>query len=188
MKKMTGEYGAFSKDVALHLDINKNTLRRWSLELEKHGYEFTRNEKDQRIYYQRDIVALTDFQKLLDKTQSLENTAKAIATKVRDKENADRMLSVFDESNAKVTFTKEEIEALLQQTAEETAVKTAEHLMKRFDDMIERRDKELVHSLQDSMEQRRLEIAMAEETKKVSFWSRIFGKKESNDKVTITPK
>jgi transposase-like protein len=61
-------YGFFSKEVAIQLEINPNTLRRWSIELEKYGYEFTRNEKDQRIYYDRDLVALTDFKKMLHRT------------------------------------------------------------------------------------------------------------------------
>ena len=33
----TESYGYFAKDVALNLDINPNTLRRWSIELEKHN-------------------------------------------------------------------------------------------------------------------------------------------------------
>ena len=57
------EYGMFAKELALNLDINTNTLRRWAIELEEQGYEFSRNDKNQRIYYQRDILALSDFQK-----------------------------------------------------------------------------------------------------------------------------
>jgi hypothetical protein len=39
------EYGFFSKDVALKLDINASTLRQWCLAMEKEekeGYEFQR--------------------------------------------------------------------------------------------------------------------------------------------------
>lgn len=46
-------FGYFSKDVALELKITTSSLRRWSFELEKLGYNFERNEKEQRIYYER---------------------------------------------------------------------------------------------------------------------------------------
>ena len=62
------EYGMFAKELSLNLDINTNTLRRWAIELEEQGYEFSRNDKNQRIYYERDILALSDFQKIIDKT------------------------------------------------------------------------------------------------------------------------
>lgn len=174
------EYGLFSKEVALNLDINPNTLRRWSLELEKVGYEFTRNDKDQRIYYDRDIVVLTDFQKMIDKTQSLENTAKAVAKRAQDKENAEKMLSVIDEKSDKIAFTKDELEDLLKRTAEETAAKTAEILMQKFNDSVEQRDRQLMQGIRQTLEekqhqqeQRLLEIATAQD-EKGSWWSRWF--------------
>ncbi|PFI06562.1 DNA-binding protein, partial [Bacillus cereus] len=49
------EYGYFAQEVAKQLDINTNTLRRWSIELEKMEYIFERNERNQRIYYENDI-------------------------------------------------------------------------------------------------------------------------------------
>ena len=42
---MSNEFGTFSKEVAIHLDINPSTLRRWASELEKQGYKFERNDK-----------------------------------------------------------------------------------------------------------------------------------------------
>ena len=42
-------FGYFAKDVASELEITTSTLRRWSIELEKAGYSFERNEKEQRI-------------------------------------------------------------------------------------------------------------------------------------------
>ncbi|GIN87588.1 hypothetical protein J6TS2_39740 [Heyndrickxia sporothermodurans] len=58
-------FGYFSKDVALELEITTSTLRRWSIELEKLGYVFDRNDKEQRIYYERDFKALRELKKLL---------------------------------------------------------------------------------------------------------------------------
>uniref|UniRef100_C5DB37 Putative DNA binding protein n=1 Tax=Geobacillus sp. (strain WCH70) TaxID=471223 RepID=C5DB37_GEOSW len=171
-----GEFGALAKEVSLFLDINPNTLRRWSIELEKCGYVFQRDEKDRRIYYKRDILALTEFKKFLEKTQSLENAAKAVVESVKDRENAEKTLSVIVQNSDKITFTKEELEAYTKRIVEETAQKTAEQILHKFNQTLEQRDRQLVQSLQQTMEQRRLELAAATEEKQ-SFWSRLFGKK-----------
>lgn len=172
------EFGAFAKEVAIHLEINVNTLRRWSLELEKAGYNFTRNEKEQRIYYKRDLVVLTDFQRLLGKTQSLENTAKAVVSKVKEENNAEKMLSVFVEEEDNIVFKKEELEALIQKTADESAKRTANILFEKFNDSIERRDREFMLQIkqqQEMKQQQLLELAMSKE--KTSFFSRLFKKR-----------
>lgn len=177
------EYGLFSKEVALNLDINPNTLRRWSLELEKEGYEFTRNDKDQRIYYDRDMLVLTDFQKMIEKTQSLENAAKAVVKRAQDKKNAEKMLSVIVQEDDKMAFTKEELEELLKKTAEETAARTAEHLLQKFNDSLEQRDRQLMQGIRQTFEekqeqQRQLLLETAATQEKQPFWARWFGKKE----------
>lgn len=170
---MSQEFGVFAKQAALRLEINTNTLRRWSIELERHGYEITRNEKGQRIYYERDMMVLVDFQKILGKTQSLENTGKRVVSMVKDQKNTEKMLGVIDEKDDKVSFTKDELEELLQRQSE----KTAEAIFKRMDDVMEQRDRQLVQRLNDSMEQKRLELAAAEQEEKPSFWSKVFGLK-----------
>ncbi|PHE38059.1 DNA-binding protein [Bacillus pseudomycoides] len=175
---MMNEFGVFAKEVAIHLEINVNTLRRWSLELEKAGYSFTRNEKEQRIYYKRDLVVLTDFQRLLGKTQSLENTAKAVVSKVKEENNAEKMLSVFVEKGDNIVFTKEELEVLIQKTADESAKRTANILFEKFNDSIERRDRELMFQIKQQQEikqQQLLELAISKE--KTSFFSRLFKKR-----------
>jgi DNA-binding transcriptional MerR regulator len=48
----------FTKDVASNLDIKTSTLRKYCLLLENAGYKFERNEKDQRIFYDEDLVTL----------------------------------------------------------------------------------------------------------------------------------
>lgn len=48
--KPMNEFGYFSKYVAMELRVTTSTLRRWSIELEKCGYNIERNEKEQRIY------------------------------------------------------------------------------------------------------------------------------------------
>lgn len=62
--KNAEEFGYFAKDVAVDIEITTSTLRRWSNELEKEGYTFQRNVKDQRIYYERDFKAFRELKKM----------------------------------------------------------------------------------------------------------------------------
>jgi hypothetical protein len=61
------EYGLFSKDAALKIDVQPGTMRQWCIAIEKEGYKFKRNEKDQRIFYERDIKMLFELKTKLKK-------------------------------------------------------------------------------------------------------------------------
>ena len=63
--KNANEYGYFVKETLTELEITSSTLRRWSIALEDQGYKFTRNERNQRIYYERDYKAISHLKKLL---------------------------------------------------------------------------------------------------------------------------
>ena len=171
------EYGMFAKELSLNLDINTNTLRRWAIELEEQGYEFSRNDKNQRIYYERDILALSDFQKIIEKTQSLEITAKAVVSKVNDKKNAEMMLGVIEDSKDKIVFSKEELDDLINRVADEAVERAAEHFSQKFMDVIEQRDRKLIHNLTQTMEQKQLEVAAAIEEEKPGLFARFFKKR-----------
>ena len=170
------EYGMFAKELALNLEINTNTLRRWAIELEEQGYEFSRNDKNQRIYYERDIVALSSFQKIIEKTQSLENTAKAVVSKINDKKNAEKMLSVIEVDKDKIVLSKEELDELINKVANEAVERAAEQFSRKFMDVIEQRDRKLIHNLTETMEQKRLEVAATTVEEKTGFFSRLFKK------------
>jgi DNA-binding transcriptional regulator YhcF (GntR family) len=161
------EYGSFSKEVAISLEINPNTLRRWSLELEKQGYSFSRNEKDQRIYYDRDILTLNDFRKLLEKTQSLENAAKAAVKRASDKVNAEKTLSVIGEESDKITLSKEHLEELIERSVKKAVEEEREAMFKIFEhkmnSMIESRDSMLMESIRTAQETKQLLLATKEE-------------------------
>lgn len=68
-----------ASDVASQLDIAKDTLRAYSLELERAGYEFKRNNRNQRDYSDYDVSILNAFL-TLSKTYGL--TLKESASKV----------------------------------------------------------------------------------------------------------
>ncbi|EJR90567.1 hypothetical protein IKE_05954 [Bacillus cereus VD196] len=69
------EYGYFAQEAARQLDINTNTLRRWSIELEKMDYVFERNERRQRIYYDNDINILKQMKEYLNQNWKLDEAA-----------------------------------------------------------------------------------------------------------------
>lgn len=59
------DFGFFAKIVAEKIGIGKDTLRTWSLKLEAEGVEFERNERNQRIYYQKDVIMLENMKELV---------------------------------------------------------------------------------------------------------------------------
>jgi DNA-binding transcriptional MerR regulator len=76
------EFGTFAKEVAVNLDISTSNLRKWSLLLEDAGYEFERNEKNQRIYYDRDINVLSQMKFVLEKDRNIDNAIKVVMARV----------------------------------------------------------------------------------------------------------
>ncbi|MBP1944649.1 DNA-binding protein [Cytobacillus luteolus] len=174
------EYGLFSKDVALKLNINSSTLRQWCLSMEKEGYEFERNDKDQRIFYNRDITVLLDIKNEIEKTRNRDNAIKSIVSREKATNNTEKTLSVNEENRDIITVSKEDLAELIQSSVEKAIEKEREAMFKAFEkklnDTIEHRDRYLVHQLNESMEQKRLEIAATQEEKPKGFLSRLFGK------------
>lgn len=168
----TESYGYFAKDVALNLDINPNTLRRWSIELEKHNYSFERNNKNQRIYYERDFKAFRELKKLLANDVALEDALKAVVSMDLDNKNAIQTPSVHKEE---IRISKNELQDLIHKTVKQAVEEEREAMLKAFEhkinDVVEQRDRVLTTQLQNALEERRLEIAAATEEKKWwKFW------------------
>lgn len=175
------EYGFFSKDVALKLDINASTLRQWCLAMEKEGYEFHRNDKEQRIFYERDINLLFELKNLIEKTRNRDDAIKTIVSRHKSVENAEKMLSVNENERDNITVSKSDLEELIQKSVEKAIEKEREVMFQalemKLSDTIEQRDRYLIHQLNESMEQKRLEIAAAQEDeRKKGFFARLFGK------------
>ena len=168
----TESYGYFAKDVALNLDINTNTLRRWAIELEKHGYTFERNENNHRIYYERDFKALRELKKLVANDVALENALNAVISMDLDSKNAVRTPSVHKDE---IRVSRSELEDLIHKTVKHAVEEEREAMLKafeqKFNDVVEQRDRILTTQLQNTLEERRLEIAAATEEKKWwKFW------------------
>ncbi|MEF3225947.1 MerR family transcriptional regulator, partial [Campylobacter jejuni] len=85
-----GSFGYFAKDVASDLEVTTSTLRRWSIELEKLGYQFERNDKEQRIYYERDFKAFRELKKLLSNSVPFVDAIKAVVSMDLENKNASK--------------------------------------------------------------------------------------------------
>lgn len=175
----TNNFGYFAKDVAAELELTTSTLRRWSIELEKAGYSFERNEKEQRIYYERDFKAFRELKKLLSNSVFFIDAIKAVVSTDLDNKNALKTPSVFTDE---VRLSKQELHDLVHKAVKDAIEEEREAMFDAFEhkmnDVVEKRDRFITQQLHQSLEEKRLEIAATkeenEETK--SWWKKLFGK------------
>lgn len=111
------DFGYFAAEVCKELNLNSNTLRKWSLAMEDSQYKFERNPRNQRIYYEKDIALLKRMKDLMaDGSRTLED---AVQTLINGQENAEITHSVLVQKNSKVTV-KERYQEDLFSIFEET--------------------------------------------------------------------
>jgi DNA-binding transcriptional MerR regulator len=171
----TSNFGYFAKDVASELEITTSTLRRWSIELEKAGYSFERNEKEQRIYYERDFKAFREMKKLLANSVAFVDAIKAVSSMDLDDKNASLTPSVYKQE---LRLSKSELQEIVHTAVKEAIDKEREAMFQAFEnkmnDVVEKRDRIITQQLNKSLEEKRLEIAATQEEKK-SWWRKFFG-------------
>lgn len=181
------EYGYFAKDVAADLEVTTSTLRRWSIELEKAGYKFERNEKDQRIYYDRDFKAFRELKKLISNSVVLIDAINAVVSMDVESLNASQTPSVYrEETRLTRQFLEEildeKINKAMQQAFEEgrqQGQKEIKEMMKKIEKRSEERDENLmsvIRSIREEKEEVKQLIAASQEQAKKTFWQRLFSK------------
>jgi len=181
------EYGYFAKDVAADLEVTTSTLRRWSIELEKAGYKFERNEKDQRIYYDRDFKAFRELKKLISNSVVLIDAINAVVSMDVEGLNASQTPSVYrEETRLTRQFLEEildeKINKAIQQAFEEgrqQGHKEIKEMMKKIEKRSEERDENLmsvIRSIREEKEEVKQLIAASQEQAKKTFWQRLFSK------------
>jgi DNA-binding transcriptional MerR regulator len=179
-----------TKEVSLTLGIGDSTLRKWCLALEKNAYKFLRNDRDQRLYVESDLVVLKHFQKLVqDHNMQLENAAALVVDRFGK--------GAFEPGTGIVPVEKEEERRDLERSNSEVIQQLQEHirtqqeymerqelfnqgLLKRLDqqqkyieERLDVRDQTLLESLREVQETKKL-IATAQEKK--GFLARLFNK------------
>lgn len=164
-------------DVCTLLKTKESTLRKYALLLQEVGYHFETNDKGQRAYYNKDVIALKKLIEIKNSpNMTLEQSANAVMTWLKNSNVSLRAIEDerHNEShNDDIKELKEVIQVL---------VKKMDQQQKYFEERFERmeRDRELITDLRDSMketqQQYQLQIAAAEEEKKKGFFTRLFGK------------
>lgn len=173
---MENEFGYFSKDVAIELEITTSTLRRWSIELEKQGYSFQRNEKEQRIYYERDFKAFRELKKLLANSVPFTDSIKSVVTRDFENENAQKMPSVYSEI---MRLSKREVEDIVKKAIEDEREILLDALEKRMSDTIEMRDRLVTQQLRSAIDESKKQLTAASHpSEKKTWWQRLFKKEK----------
>ncbi|WP_242303266.1 MerR family transcriptional regulator [Bacillus cereus group sp. BfR-BA-01495] len=188
------DYGYFAKTVSENLGISPNTLRRWSLELEKVGYEFDRSDSNKRIYYEKDIKAFRELKSLLDAAVSMENATKTIVNTTETRENELVTPIVREQRKTDlqpVSANQEDFKLMMQQVMSEIASNTIQPLMEELKDvkseLLEQREenKRLSEMLQLQLSQ--TEKNVSEKSDQLLLESGLI-KKQLEDKTTENEK
>lgn len=166
------QLGYFAKEVALQLDINPSTLRRWCLELEKAGYTFTRNENNQRIFYESDFKAFRKLKELLNKSISMNNAVHAVISMVQ---TISQTPTVQQNNGDEARLSVRDLQEIIQQEVKKAMEAEREILLdaieQKLSNQIEKRDRELMASLKELQETKLLAAATEENKKKwYQFW------------------
>ncbi|MFP7176855.1 DNA-binding protein [Priestia filamentosa] len=181
----TSKYGYFAKNVAINLEVTTSTLRRWSIELEKAGYTFERNDKDQRIYYQHDINAFKRLKKLISEGTILIDAINTVVSMDSETIDAQKTPSVYQsETRLTVQHIEEildkKINKAIQKAYEDGRKQGQEETLKQIERLEQRsneRDEKLMsifRALQEEKEEVKQLIAISKEEKKKNFWQRFF--------------
>jgi DNA-binding transcriptional MerR regulator len=173
---MENEFGYFSKDVAHELEITTSTLRRWSILLEKEGYVFHKNEKEQRIYYERDFKVFRELKKLLSNSVPVADAIKAVASRDFESENAEQTPSVYSEM---IRLSKRELEGIVKKAIEDEREILLDALDKKMSETIEMRDRMLTQQLRKTFEESQKLIAATQSEEKISWWKKLFKRSSS---------
>lgn len=174
----TNHFGYFAKDVATELEITTSTLRRWSIELEKAGYTIERNEKEQRIYFERDFKALRELKKLLSHSVSFVDAIKAVTSMDLESQNATWTPSAYKQE---LRLSKHELQEVIHQEVKKAVEEEREMMFQVFEqkmkDTIEMRDIQVTLAMQNTLEEKQQElVATLENQPQKSWWKRLFSK------------
>lgn len=162
-----------SNDIATNLNIQESTLRKYCLILEENGYEFLKNERGHRAFFDNDLIAFKKFLEFKDKADmSLKEAAKAVTAwksgfivTEHDTDNQ-RYISRYDDlvnefkefRESQNEFNKELLNQLQKQ-------------QEYIDSRLEERDQKLMLSLKETLEtKKQLALANSQKKKWWKFW------------------
>lgn len=173
------------KEINAILEVSESTGRKWCLSLEKKGYMFIRNDRNQRLFTEHDLDALQKFQALLKETNMpLDNASDIIISRFGKGAFEERTVSVrekIEDERRSLERSDETIEKLINHIQkQEEYMKRQElfnqNLLQRLDEQekyilsrLEDRDQALTTSLRE-LHQTQKAIAASQEKKWWEFW------------------
>lgn len=162
-----------SSDIAANLNIQESTLRKYCLILEENGYEFLKNERGHRAFFDNDLIALKKFVVFKDEADmSLKQAAKAVVTwnngfsvtecdteKSRYIARYNDLVNEFKEfRESQNTFNQELLYQLQKQE-------------QYIENSLKERDQKLMMALKETLEEKKqLAITTSEKKKWWKFW------------------
>lgn len=163
----------WAKDIAELLDISTSNLRRWSIDLENEGYSFYRDEHHRRAYLEKDIMPLKKLKEFLANNMSKNDAVKAVVSMFPTDDNGVITIPVIKDE---VRLSRLELQEIVQEAVREAVEEEREAMFKFFEhkmnDTFETRDRILTQQLQLTLEERKLEIAAAQDKKWWRFWEK----------------
>jgi DNA-binding transcriptional MerR regulator len=161
----------WAKDIAELLEITTSNLRRWSIDLENAGYRFYRDEHNRRAYLEKDIMPLKKLKEFLANNMSKNDAIKAVVSMFPQDKNSVFTIPVNDET---LRLSKRELHEIVHEAVKKAVEEEREMMFRAFEikmnDNLEKRDRLLTQQLQTTLEERRLEIAAAQDKKWWQFW------------------
>ncbi len=165
-------------EVAKMLGVSTDTVRAWALRLEEKGFQFPRDEHDRRGFLMGHVMMFRYLSSLTqDRKTSLDNAIDTVILKFAAESENEIMPSVIEEPDNALIPRFDAVFGSIQALSErldqqeQTQKKILEH-MQRQEEAQERRDQQLMQTLREIQDLRRLE---AEQIKK-SFWRGLFKK------------
>lgn len=154
------------KDIALALYAGDSTIRKWCLALEEEGYLFSRTDNNRRVFFERDLVVLRYFQKLVQvQNMSMQNAARIVAPKFKDatfeQENVNNSAPALRSDTKVMEKVFDEIEQL--KDLNKQLLKRLDEQQSYIEERLSKRDAVLLESLREVQETKKLMIEQKEE-------------------------
>jgi hypothetical protein len=172
-----------TNEIANLLGIGDSTLRKWCLALEKEGYRFIRDDNDNRVFVEHDVIALRQLQEMIKGRKTTIGTAATlIYQRFSRDDRTDRTGIVPYEnprSNERYNSLLEEMkktqQELLEYRSEQQAFNKAllEQLKQQqeyIENSIKIRDEQLMNAVREMQETRLQLVASEQEKKKKKWW------------------
>ncbi len=156
----------WTREVAELLGVKEGTIRKYARLLEDRGYNFHRNDHDQRGFFDKDVIILRKIQELSkSKSMTLDDAANAIISMNPPNNLAPITPPVTDENEHYITRYENVMSVLQGLTQENSELK---QMLSVISEQIEQLHVELKESKQ----------ALNAPKEKQGFWSKLFSKNE----------